>query len=105
LTYRANRELSLAATKPFQLRLPKDLRKLVEEAANESGRSLNAELVHLVGRALSATNGKAGGDISEPSPSRYSGRPPEERLIDAFRLLSPEAQLGLLTLLSALKSG
>ncbi len=99
MAYRANRELGLAAAKPYQLRLPKEVRKSVEECARSTGRSLNAELVRLIeaGLEIAATGARepATAYSQQGSPATSA----ETLLLQVYRDLGPEEQLALLAFL------
>ncbi|MGD9953459.1 MAG: Arc family DNA-binding protein [Burkholderiales bacterium] len=99
MAYRANRELGLSTAKPYQLRLPKDLRKRVEESAQSTGRSLNAELVRLIEAGLWRLGSRS---TEQPAaaemPVRYETEI-DRAILDCIHRLSPEKQLALFTLL------
>jgi hypothetical protein len=48
---------------PFPLRMPEDLRATVEEAARANGRSVNAEIVAILGAAMGGQSSLGGAPV------------------------------------------
>lgn len=97
----------MRAIQPFGLRMQKPLRDAIEAAAEASGRSVNTEIVMRLTKSL-AVGGpieppvhKGGKGAAEPGSS-YGLSATERLLVEAFRDLDADVQLGLISFLRAL---
>jgi len=92
---------------PFGLRMPAELRDKLEVAAKASRRSLNSEILErlacsLVSQAVPVEPGDATviQAVSQPQASYFLPENDYElQLVAAFRRLTPDKQLALLTLI------
>jgi Mn-dependent DtxR family transcriptional regulator len=87
---------------PFGVRMQPDLKEELEKEAKRNGRSLNAEIIDRLKRSLQfQTDIVEGGYMVREAPRAYSDdiSEVEKQLLQVFRRLPIEKQLGLISLL------
>lgn len=85
---------------PFGLRMPNDLKEILEREARFNGRSLNLEIVDRLRKSIEPAIRTEGGHKAEQVQGSYAPdiTDIERKLLTVFRRLPVEKQLALLSL-------
>lgn len=85
---------------PFGLRLPPEVKQVLEREAEANHRSLNAEVVSRIKMTLEGPLPRAAPTAREANPVSYGEMlsDTERAMLAVFRGMSPERQLALLSL-------
>lgn len=96
MVYRANKNTGDEGPR-FGLRLPSELRETLEKLAEKNGRSLNAEIVAILGGAAGGGSSTVVPFKAEQPRGRYLNEH-DEMLLRIFHKMPVEKQLALLSL-------
>lgn len=91
------REAWVGPVQKFVVRMPEGLREQLSLKAKQRHRSLNGEIVRRVSAGLDQPDPVE--DDSQPMLESADLKPADEKILTAFRLLDPEKQQALLSLI------